>query len=535
MKLKILYIYPYETWGTPNILSAFLRISNYLNSRKKELNGFIKERYLDLRHENLPKFTPDNLESYRNNLKKLLKKIYKRFKFKLVAIACYSSYNYTNTIEVANCIKNNINNDCIMVVGGPHATMRPQDFLPQELPKKLINIYPKNTTPFDYIIREEGEIPFFILVRDYLNGTLIKRNNNASPCIVIENKNNSNIFQNLNNLPIINLKLYKRYKKIFNTTKRLYLDFSRGCLYKCNFCTNSANYITCYKKIRVKSIRKCIEELKVIQKTKWLHIEDLYITDMIFLPKKKLREEFFEKLEVMHKKGKIFLFNFVVSERVEFCTNEILENYKKFNIMASVGLESLSKTYLFRVGKCLGKNNQDIEKGIENYLNNFKRIVKAANNLDLNIRFNYLMGAPGSNLETIQEDWDFLFKNDNNELPLAETYKINFQFNKYLHHYGSYFYDYAETEYGTKIHYKKWWKEFSEYQAQKSILVDPFNGFTIEQSLKHTFDLIKKIYSAQNKLRNKYYSLYTLLNINKDRMINYGWYEELFKKTQTII
>ncbi len=111
MKLKILYIYPYETWGTPNILSAILRISNYLNSRKVELEGSIKERYLDLRHENLPDFTPNDLQSYRKNLKKLLKKIYRRFKFKIVAIACYSSYNYTNAVEVANSIKKNVNNE----------------------------------------------------------------------------------------------------------------------------------------------------------------------------------------------------------------------------------------------------------------------------------------------------------------------------------------------------------------------------------------------------------------------------------------
>jgi len=113
-------------------------------------------------------------------------------------------------------------------------------------------------------------------------------------------------------------------------------------------------------------------------------------------------------------------------------------------------------------------------------------------------------------------------------LPLAETYKINFQFNKYLHHYGSYFYDYAETEYGTKIPHKMWWKEFNENQAQKSIMVDPFDKFSLEESLKYTFDLIKKIYRAQNKLHNNYYSPYTLLNLDKERMINYPFYKKLF-------
>ncbi|TFG02098.1 MAG: hypothetical protein EU539_13380, partial [Promethearchaeota archaeon] len=63
MSLKILYCQPKESFGDTRFLTSFLRISNYLNSRKDELNGYFEERYLDLRfEEQLPSFyCPENV------------------------------------------------------------------------------------------------------------------------------------------------------------------------------------------------------------------------------------------------------------------------------------------------------------------------------------------------------------------------------------------------------------------------------------------------------------------------------------------
>jgi len=117
--IEILYIYPFESYGFPSLLNNFIRISNFLNSKKKELEGSIEEEYLDLRYENLPNFIPKNIEKYRIELTKLLKQIYSRFEFNLAAISCYRGYSYINTIEIANLIKHYINPLCIVVVGGP--------------------------------------------------------------------------------------------------------------------------------------------------------------------------------------------------------------------------------------------------------------------------------------------------------------------------------------------------------------------------------------------------------------------------------
>ena len=141
MNLRILYIYPFESYGFPGIISSFIRISNYLNSRKYLLNGTFQEEYLDLRHEKLPEFIPKNLVNYRAELTSLLTRLYKRFKFDIVAISCYSSFCYVNTVEVAHFIKKDINPSCLIVVGGPHATICPDEFQPGEFPKFIYKTY----------------------------------------------------------------------------------------------------------------------------------------------------------------------------------------------------------------------------------------------------------------------------------------------------------------------------------------------------------------------------------------------------------
>ncbi|GAH39303.1 unnamed protein product, partial [marine sediment metagenome] len=92
MTTNILYIQPFESFGKVRFLTECLpRISSYLNSRKNELDDEIEEEYLDLRCENLPSYWPEYIDEYRKALKELLCGIYKRFKFDIVAISCYTS------------------------------------------------------------------------------------------------------------------------------------------------------------------------------------------------------------------------------------------------------------------------------------------------------------------------------------------------------------------------------------------------------------------------------------------------------------
>ena len=484
MNLKILYIYPFETWGSPSIKSSFIRISNYLNSRKYLLNGTLYEEYLDLRHENLPEFIPKNLVIYRLELKRLLANLFERFKFDIVAISCYSSFCYVNTVEIAHFIKKYINPSCLIVVGGIHATICPDDFHSGELPEFIYETYEEGITPFDYIIKDEGELPFFNLIKDFLDNTLIKRTRNKDNPIIIEPE----LIRDLNKIPLINFDLYKKYKKIFVEQKKVHLDFSRGCSFRCKFCPNSTGLITGYRTVRVKSARKCIEELKIIKNTNWLKINEVVISDMIFLPKKSLRKEFFKRLEkIYNEEEEGFPFQITVDDRMEICQREDLEYYKKFNMYLNIGLESSSKILLYRLNKILGKSPKDIIKGINNYLKKFIKIIRWTNSLDLPISYYILAGVPGSNEGTIRENWEFFLKKKIFNKSLAMIYKINLRFNKYLALPGTNSYNFGEEEYGAKIHYKEWWKKFDKHQAYYSMIVDPFENQKFIDSLKQNF------------------------------------------------
>ncbi|GAH06723.1 unnamed protein product, partial [marine sediment metagenome] len=117
-------------------------------------------------------------------------------------------------------------------------------------------------------------------------------------------------------MPIIDLSLFEKYKDAVKEFSYFYLDFSRGCPFRCKFCTNSTDYIQSYKMVRIKTIKKCIEELNVIKNTKWLKIDNLYISDPVFLPNKKKREEFYEELNKIFKEEGGLPFEIQIYERV---------------------------------------------------------------------------------------------------------------------------------------------------------------------------------------------------------------------------
>ena len=523
---KILYIYPYESYGTPFLLTNFIRISNYLNSKKEDLNVLLEEEYLDLRYENLPKYIPENLISYRIKLNELLLEVYKKQNFNLVAISCYSGHSYLNAVEVAHLIKKKIKPSSIIVVGGPHATICTEDFQPKNLPDYFKKEYPPNTTPFDYLIKDEGEIPFFKLVKGIVNNTIERRKDLSFNCIILEPE----IIENLEALPIIDLTLYKKYKDVINKNDKIFIEFSRGCFFKCKFCPDSSNLFIGYRCVRLKSAKKCIEELKAINRTEWLFVHQIEISDHIFLPKKSVREQFFRDLQIYFNEEGAFPFQIMVENRVETSTINDLRNFKKFNFFVEFGIESCSKKLLYRMGKVLGKNDNEINRGIDRYLNKFETIIKEANKLKLPISYFILIGLPGEDKTTIKENRDFFLKKRENEKALIENYLINLRFNKYLAIPGSELYDYGEEKFGTKILFKNWWKKFDKKQAYYSMIVNPSKELNFLESMALNFQFFSEIIKAQNKIKNPFYSLFRIMLFKKQNLINYDLYKKLLIK-----
>ncbi|MFX1393096.1 MAG: B12-binding domain-containing radical SAM protein [Promethearchaeota archaeon] len=497
--LRILYIFPFEFPHGPKpylffhfCAEPFLRISNYLNSRKNELIGEIHEEYLDLRQEGLPFYCPKNIDKYRTSLENLLSNIYKRFKFDIVAITCLSSPMYLNTIEVANMVKHYINPSCYIIIGGFHATVMPNDFFPEAIPPNFNNYYPKNPTPIDYIVIDEGELSFFHFVQNIFNESQKSRESLREKPIILEKET----LEDLNDLPIINLDLFKKYRDNLNDTSTFYIQFNRGCPFKCRFCP-SKGHVKSYKIPKYRSLESCIKELEVLANTEWITLKKVWILDPIFFHSKNLRNKFFEKFGKIHHK---IPYQVCVFDRIDTCSFEDLKNYKKYNITPFLGLETGSKTLLSHLLKT-SKNKLD------KFLNKTVEIIKESNRLDLPIMISYMLGVPGTDRQVIEETNSFFFEKKYKGKALIEKYKINLTCWMFGYLCGNTFFEKGEEMFGTIFYLKEWWKKFDKYQSYYANLIKPSKYLSFLESIEYIKDFYKRIYRSQMKLGNIFYNM----------------------------
>ncbi len=139
--------------------------------------------------------------------------------FEIVAFSCYI-WNITQTLDVCRRIKA-LNPNIKILLGGPEVSYDWQDVIVQDC--------------VDYIIQGEGEIPF----RDFLNSY---PNIDLVPSLV--RKENGEIHAS-STAPMFDLTEYKDImpyiddsaEELYN--KVLYVETSRGCPYKCEFCLAS--------------------------------------------------------------------------------------------------------------------------------------------------------------------------------------------------------------------------------------------------------------------------------------------------------
>lgn len=503
MTFRILYIHSYSLWySRSGIMSIFYRISNYLHSKQNKLDEKFEEEYLDLDYEDLPKFTKENLEGYRSELRDLLQDLYGRFPFDVVFISCYDSYSYINCIEVASIIKTDINLKSLIAVGGIHPTMLPDDFQPMNFPSYFYKTYPKEFTPFDYIIKEEGERPVYKLVQSIMSGSHQIRRTSQEHCIILP----TDLINNLDDLPIINLKIFEKYKDILDNLEisKIWIDFSRGCPFKCFFCLNSTESFPCYKNVRIKSVEKCIAELKAIKAIDLFPIKAVHFTDLIFFSKRSLKNAFFHAMDELVSKEGPFSFNFFLMDRVEFCSLEDLERYKKFNMSVSLGTESFSKSLLNTIGKVKGTQNQS-ESSESQYLRKVHSLIKKASQLNLQLILNYLFCVPGTNEKIIKEEIDFFFKKGENDISLAESYKFRLGINPYRAYFGTKIYENTE-KFGARVYNKEWWKTFDPNQHLLAAMIDPQPDFKVLDAQRLSRNLIKRVLKKQSEIGNEYYS-----------------------------
>ncbi len=511
-KIRILYLQPFESWGKAHFCTEpFIRISNYLNSKKHKINGEIEEEYVDLRIEGLPHYWPEEIGEYRDALRNLLKKIYKRFKFDIAAISCYTSFCYLNSIEIAKMIKHLIDSSCYIVFGGYHASVCPEDLFIENIPHYFDEFYPQNTTPVDYIILDEGEIPFYHLVQRISNGTNQMRNGVYENPVILQRE----ILENLNEVPIIDLSLFEKYKERIREIGDFYIQWRRGCQFRCKFCPPSENYMPSYRRVRYKSLENCIKELNIILDTKWLNFENLFIVDPIFFSRN-VKDQFFKELEKIYHK---ISFKTYIFERVETCSISDLKKFKKFNIIPGIGLETTSKKLLSRIGKNLGRTSADINKGALTFLEKVLKIIEYANEIDTPVIFFYMLGLPGADINTFKESRSFFFDKNYDGQGIMERYKVNLHIGIYGLLIGSTIYDKGEAMFGAKYYYKQWWKIFNKEQYLYCAVIRPSKHLSFSKSIQEIFSIVDSIFKAQKEFKNPFYSI-----------TKHIWYRRTFSK-----
>lgn len=352
-----------------------------------------------------------------------------KYDFEIVGISSYAGINYLSTIEIARICKK-INPSCIVVVGGSHPTIIPDEFISEE---KL----------FDFIIRGEGEHALLEICKR-------KSFSKAKFPQVIYGRPLT-----LDNNYFLDWQGYKYFRK---NIPNIGLYLSRGCPFKCSFCIEplkDKRYF--YRNLPVLT---SINQIK--QVCKILNPRRITILDACFGFNKNWRRNFLKEI-IKEKIDKVLW----AESRVDLMEKEDIDLLSQLNFRIDFGVESFSKKMLSIMRKT---NNPS------GYIKHFEAISDYANKKEVLHAIYLIFNHPGETKTTINETFNYLEK----RLEKVNGKKVSFLLfpQDYFFTPGSHVYHnigYYENRFGTVIKHKEWWKEFRPHRKLAQDIIPSFN------------------------------------------------------------
>ncbi len=299
-----------------------------------------------------------------------------------------TTLSYPYAIEIAQKIKT-INRQITIIIGGSHAQV------------EALNIVKTKSHLFDFVCYGEGEIAFTTLM-DFLNGERQKESLKgwcyledgelikSPPAEIPENLD---LFGHpAEHIPTFLVPLYKEKVFAFRKLPFFTIMASRGCPFKCTFCSTPKKYLDIYNnKMRFHSIEWICDELKLLQHNFGVK-EVLFVDDTFNLSKKRLIA-FCD--EIIKRKIKIL---WSCNYEANISDYELMRKMKKagcWQIM--IGGESGSDKIL-----------QAIRKGFT--ANKLLEVGETAVKAGLITRVSFILGLPQDSMETINETIEFVKK-----------------------------------------------------------------------------------------------------------------------------